>query len=150
MSAPDPTSSTVAAAECIAHLKLLASFADLRDQVATTDGLFNIYDRESERFLRKELRNKAAALLREKRWAIYITRAVDRYTAWLQKCVPTDGMGLKNGIVTIDDLETRGTFDSYTEWTSRIRWSKDILPPIGQYRFAISERSSRSSEELTI
>jgi hypothetical protein len=129
--APDPATSTVTTDECIAHLKLLACFADLRDKVATTDGLFNVHDREIDRFAGTQERSEAAALLREKRWAVYVTRAVDRYTAWLLNCVPTDGMGLNNGIVTMSDLETRGIFDHYPEWTTRIRWTEDMLPPLG-------------------
>jgi len=138
--ARDPATSTVTNDECIAHLKLLACFADLRDKVATTDGLFNVYDREIDHFAGIQERNEAAALLREKRWAVYLTRAVDRYTTWLLNCVPTDGMGLNHGVVTMDDLEARGTFDGYPEWTSRIRWTEDMLPPLGQCR-AICERS---------
>jgi hypothetical protein len=52
--APDPAVSTVTTDECIAHLKLLACFAHLRNKVATTDGLFNVRDSEMEVFPNKK------------------------------------------------------------------------------------------------
>jgi len=73
---------------CLAHLKLLFAFQALREEVGYTDGLFGLWDarvlagggqqgpgRDRERLER-------LGLVREKRWALYVARAVDRYATW--------------------------------------------------------------------
>lgn len=67
---------TVTPDQCAAHLKLLAALADLRDSVANNDGLFGLYDSSADGF--NDSPNEARARIREKRWAVYTARAVDR------------------------------------------------------------------------
>lgn len=117
--------------ECIAHLKLLASFADLRDTVSKTDGLFNINNKAARIYMSDEEKNRAYAFIREKRWAVYVQRAVQRFTTWFEKCIPTDGVGSKNGAVTMSDVQNNHNFSRCTEWETRIFWTMDMLPPLG-------------------
>ncbi|KAK0897427.1 hypothetical protein LTR02_010709 [Friedmanniomyces endolithicus] len=75
--------------EVIAHLKLLECFYRLRQQIGSTDGLFGINNsvvtsHESEGALAAELLAKVA----ERRWAVYLARAVDRFDAWLHALLP--------------------------------------------------------------
>ncbi|KAI4284227.1 MAG: hypothetical protein L6R38_001558 [Xanthoria sp. 2 TBL-2021] len=83
------TSSTIpTSGQCREHLKLLEALHLLREDVATTDGLYGIYDRfVDDVYPGKELDEKRAQLLlklREKRWAIYVTNAERRYTIWFE------------------------------------------------------------------
>ena len=84
---------SVTADTCLAHLKLLFAFQNLKEAVGYTDGLWQIYD--SRVFPRtKDIDTlqdadklddqikKNLSLLREKRWALYVARASDRYEAW--------------------------------------------------------------------
>ena len=94
--------STVSQDQCVVHLKFLAALADLRDTISTQDGLFTLQDSqvtEDAKFGSSE--SKALARVKEKRWAVYTARAVDRFTVWWDKCVPTWGSRM-----TTDKLST--------------------------------------------
>lgn len=97
---------TITSKECASHLKLLAVIGRLRHDISTSDGLFRIYDREAYEFS-GEKRNLARARIREKRWAVYVTKAVDRFMAWWDTCVPVSEEG------------------------TEISWTPDMLPPLG-------------------
>ncbi|KAN0069638.1 Protein of unknown function (DUF1399) domain containing protein [Elaphomyces granulatus] len=81
---------TVSVDHCIVHLKFLAAIADLRDTVANIDTLFKINDSQAEVFKTQEDQCRALARIKEKRWAVYVARAVDRYITWWNHCVETD------------------------------------------------------------
>ncbi len=75
--------------EVIAHLKLLECFYRLRQQIGSTDGLFGINNsvvtsHAPEGDQAAELLAKVA----ERRWAVYLARAVDRFDAWLHALLP--------------------------------------------------------------
>jgi hypothetical protein len=121
--AGDPETSTVTPDQCAAHLKLLAALADLRDSVANHDGLFGLYDSSADGFEGKA--DEGRARIREKRWAVYTARAVDRYTAWFQNCVPT--YGERPTTSTLQDKR----YDQVTMCGATIGWSEDHMPPLG-------------------
>ncbi len=85
---------------CIAHLKLLTAFHQLREDVATYDGLFGIEDK-SVNSADPETRNTLIAKCREKRWAIYVVRAVDRFERWWDTSVPSNQQPLRQGDVAL-------------------------------------------------
>ncbi|CAI7622403.1 unnamed protein product [Penicillium viridicatum] len=115
-------SATITRDQCVAHLKFLAVLADLRDTISSDDGLFDIYDAEAERFP-NEL-NKARARICEKRWAVYTTRAVDRYTKWW-----SDGLPGSRPMATIDDLESID-YGNIINCGTIVAWSTENLPPL--------------------
>lgn len=78
--AGSPTTATVSRDKCIAHLKFLVVLADLRDTISNTIGLFGLADADPVIFC--EETNDAQIRVKEKRWAVYIARAVQRYTVW--------------------------------------------------------------------
>ena len=98
---------TITVKECVSHLKLLAAIAKLRHDISTSDRLFGINDSEAREFS-GEKRNLARARIREKRWAVYVSKAVDRFMAWWESCVPV------------------------SEGTAEISWTVDTLPPLGE------------------
>lgn len=88
---------------CLAHLKFLFALENMKHDMGYTDGLFGLWDlmafskKDRERYQRstngEELNEEFTledesqrnlSLLREKRWAIFIIRAVDRYESWWQ------------------------------------------------------------------
>jgi len=75
--------------EVIAHLKLLECFYRLRQQIGSADGLFGINNSVVTSHDPKG--DQAAELLAkvaERRWAVYLARAVDRFNAWLHALLP--------------------------------------------------------------
>ncbi len=73
--------------KCIAHLKLLESFHQLREQVALTDGLFGIKDGFVPSDLSEAKRAELLTKMREKRWAVYVAKAAKRFEKWWETCV---------------------------------------------------------------
>lgn len=117
--------------ECIAHLKLLAAFADLRDTIGKSDSLFGIDNKEIERFSDPNTMNEAAAVLSEKRWAVYVTRAVERFTVWWQKCVPLCGVDGLNSNLTVKNIEHGRNLEKAPYCKLRIDWTPETMPPLG-------------------
>lgn len=115
--------STITRDQCVAHLKFLAVLADLRDLISNTDGLFGLFDSDADKF--HDSANEARARIREKRWAVYTARAVDRYTKWWFICLP-----MSRPHVTISDLE-KPDYESIIDSETKILWSAENLPPLG-------------------
>lgn len=94
--------------ETIAHLKTLECFYRLKQTIATTDGIFGIDNAKVVDIARTfGLGNGDGAdeflpRLAEKRWAIYVSRAVDRFHAWVSTAVPATTMP------TMAELEESG------------------------------------------
>ena len=115
---------TVTSDQCVAHLKLLASLADLRDFISANDGLFGISDSEASQFPGSEA--EARARIREKRWAVYTARAVDRYTKWW-----FTGLPMSRPHVRVTDMELY-EYETIMDCKTQILWSSDNLPPLGK------------------
>jgi hypothetical protein len=123
-----PSSDIPSVNETIAHLKTLECFSRLRQTIASTDGLFGIHNAiivdiaRSSNLASGEGVDELLPKLAEKRWAIYISRAVDRFHAWVSVAVP-DGR-----LPTIAELEHDGQNDMIT----RPDYVKQAMQPIGQ------------------
>ncbi|KAH6686648.1 hypothetical protein F5X68DRAFT_11359 [Plectosphaerella plurivora] len=108
---------------CLAHLRLLYAFQVLKNEVGYHDGLFDIWD---ERAVGGNPQILAA--LREKRWALYVARAVDRYTAWWHSFVPEM---LREADMVAPGVQGReGRYDQFTKEAKAAQWTEDMLPPI--------------------
>ena len=109
--------------QCIAHLKLLECFHELREAIATTDGLYGIKDD----FVPSSLDERSYATLlskvREKRWSIFVAQAAKRFESWWQYCVEP-----KASTACALVLEVRPV-----AWTQTVtpEFSQINLPPIG-------------------
>ncbi|KAI1771974.1 hypothetical protein F4818DRAFT_454190 [Hypoxylon cercidicola] len=119
---------------CLAHLKLLHAFETLKEDVGYTDGLWGLYD---SRVLSKNDRKsnavqnnlklddetgKRLAGLREKRWALFVARAVDRYEAWWGK--------LSTTYLTEDDMGGSEKYSGFVSPSNPLAWAENILPPL--------------------
>jgi hypothetical protein len=123
-----PSSDIPSVNETIAHLKTLECFSRLRQTVASTDGLFGIHNAlvvdiaRSSNLASGEGADELLPKLAEKRWAIYISRAVDRFHAWVSVIVP-DGP-----IPTMTELE----YDGRNDMIMQPGYAKQAMQPIGQ------------------
>ena len=140
LTSPPPSNATVTRDQCVAHLKFLAVLADLRDSIASDDGLFGIFDSEAERF--PESLNEARARIREKRWAVYVARAVHRYNTWW-----TIGLPRSRQMATIADVES-AKYEDIVKCDTLVAWSPENLPPLG--RSSCSAHSLCYSNKLQI
>jgi hypothetical protein len=121
---------------CIAHLKLLEAFQTLREDVGYKDGLFGISDNLASNFestssaKTTDTTDASLAKIREKRWAIYVARAAERFQAWWQHCVPKTSNGLPSRRLTQADLDSK-QYEGYPNKGTSLTFSKDDLPPLG-------------------
>ena len=120
-----PSSKTPTPDECIAHLKLLEAFSQLREDIGCRDGLYGLYN-DLVDTTDEALESQLLAKMREKRWAIYVTIAVMRFEAWWHKISITN-------ILTGVDLASAG-FSNLPAAANPLQLSTDQLPPLGQYR----------------
>ncbi|KAI1816891.1 hypothetical protein GGS20DRAFT_583087 [Poronia punctata] len=124
---------TVTEDTCLAHLKLLSTFQNLKETVGYADGLWAIYDDYKDVVLEKENKKigeevkEKISVLREKRWALYVARATDRYESWWNT-FPTsplteDEMG--------QDSSKYTTFMATQPVAANPKfWKSDMLPPL--------------------
>ncbi|KAJ3561231.1 hypothetical protein NPX13_g9029 [Xylaria arbuscula] len=128
-------SKSVTAGTCLAHLKLLFAFQNLKESVGYTDGLWQIYDSRvfpqekgtntiQDPYKLDDETKKNLSLLREKRWALYVARAADRYAAWWNS-FPKDSLTESD---MAEDTEKYNKFA--TNVSSNNSWRSDMLPPL--------------------
>ncbi|GME43994.1 uncharacterized protein LTHEOB_11898 [Neofusicoccum parvum] len=104
--------------ECIVHLKLLEAFYNLRQDIEGTEGLFGIagphLPSKNEKQERSDLKDhedldentkQKIKQVREKRWAVYVSRAVDRYETWFGERIPKTTAGKMKGPITGQSLK---------------------------------------------
>ncbi|OJJ51264.1 hypothetical protein ASPZODRAFT_127307 [Penicilliopsis zonata CBS 506.65] len=115
-------STTVTNHQCIAHLKFLAALADLREAIGLDDGLFGLEDAQGDKISSEG--NEGRVRIREKRWAIYTTRAVERFRVWWQKCVPV--LGLTPRLENLLDAR----YEEITDCKIKLAWSAERMPPL--------------------
>ncbi|KAK8213299.1 hypothetical protein M8818_002598 [Zalaria obscura] len=117
--------------ECTAHLKLLECFYRLRQKIGSSDGLFGISN-SALRPLSEEPSFKEPeflAKLAEKRWAIYVSRAVDRFARWRDAIAPTTAyldMSIQQ------DLDAMGSYVNPSAEHPSIEFNREMVPPIGE------------------
>lgn len=130
---------------CLAHLKLLHAIQAMKEDIGYTDGLWNIWNSRGKwalddlridgdwpmiRMLEKTnsatVTKAGHARIREKRWALFVARAVDRYEAWWQSLVETDMLTEKD-MMTPDDLKYRKFPNA-----NKLKWKEKMLPPLGE------------------
>ncbi|OLN96095.1 Glycine-rich domain-containing protein 1-like protein 2 [Colletotrichum chlorophyti] len=73
-----------------------------------------------------ELNGDVLVKLREKRWAVYVGRAVDRYVAWWRSFVPDM---LREKDMVDPDEERKDRFEGFTRSEPMV-WNADMLPPL--------------------
>lgn len=116
--------------ETIAHLKVLECFYRLKQSVGSYDKLFGISNGAVTRHGLPETDKTAEALskLAEKRWAIYLQRAVGRFEQWRAAVTPDAHM------ITRKNLELHGSDGTLLEESymdgQRLKFDKTNMPPV--------------------
>lgn len=133
--------------ECIAHLKLLECFYRLKQKIATSEGLFGISMdianqlNEIEKDVIPEIEDKSnelQALLAEKRWQVYLARAVYRFSVWRNSIEP-DYKYYTLGAANSFKGESLG--DQVNPKNAKpISFYPENLPPIGECSLVKVER----------
>ncbi len=114
---------------CIAHLKVLECFYRLRQSVGSTDGFCGINDSivtDSGLDDNESKRSEALAKLAEKRWACYVSRAVDRFEHWMSAMTPAARH------LTSGEFEKRGPAGNLCDPSQAPlppQFNKDNMPP---------------------
>lgn len=134
-----PIMDLVSPDQCIAHLKLLTAITHLREDVSCLNGAFG-YDDEAALAYPEDQREQFCARMREKRWAVFVVKAVHRYSEWWDKCVPTSPLGSgPNGQPKMEDIRQKGPLTDQDWETNLIKtqmpqWNiaADKLPPLGK------------------
>ena len=109
---------------CLAHLKLLSAFEELKTRTGMRNGLWDIWDSRAYNASQDAERDPkdVLALLREKRWVVYVARAVDRYEAWWNSFVP-------NMLTEAAMIDGKEKYVNFTQSQPMI-WKEDMLPPL--------------------
>lgn len=113
---------------CIAHLKLLEAFHQLREDVAYEDGRFGINDAMADAGQSKQERAELLTKIREKRWQIYVTKAAERFERWWTTCVEPGRE--ENRLLGQSKIPL--VFRKNPDAGEQLVWSKDNLPPLGK------------------
>ena len=114
--------------ETIAHLKLLECFYRLKQQIGATDGLFGINNSVVTSHIPSG--DKASELLvklAEKRWAVYLARAVDRFDAWLHAVMPD---AKPETITRVKTLGEKGVLCEPGFALAPFKFTKQNMPPV--------------------
>jgi hypothetical protein len=130
--------------QCTAHLKLLEAFNQLREDIGNTDGLFGINsptfnekEEKSEKSPQKgqDMHALAEVRVREKRWAVFVARAVDRFEKWWDTCVPATLQGSPCEKLTSKVICEKKDLQNIALTGNAIvqLGARDHLPPIGMY-----------------
>ncbi|KAL9115949.1 MAG: hypothetical protein Q9227_000317 [Pyrenula ochraceoflavens] len=113
--------------ECIVHLKLLTAFHHLREEVSEKDHLFGIHDAAADVF--PSQRDEAITKVREKRWAVYVTRAVDRFQKWFDVCVQEYPVG-RRGPLTMEEVFAKDTLERAVTAGATAKIDRTNMPPL--------------------
>lgn len=110
--------------QAIAHLELLTAFSNLRKDVRGRDGLFDLWDNDANSSVTIEE-------IQEKRWAVFVTAAVERFTIWWKALTKiADGPKL-----TVQDTWTHYRPAYLARYQEKSRYSmvqqRQELPPLG-------------------
>lgn len=113
---------------CIAHLKLLEAFHQLREDIATTDSLFGIKDSWVPAELSQRAQAAVLLKIREKRWAVYVAKAASRFETWWEKSIQPDARMLRQA-----DIESATLQEDHTGRGDEVLpFTPDNLPPLGE------------------
>ena len=113
---------------CIAHLKLLEAFHQLREDVAFEDGRFGINDAYADAAPSKQERSELLIKIREKRWQVYVWKASERFEKWWTTCV--EATDERNRLLGQSKIPVY--FKQSPDVGERLAWTKDCLPPLGK------------------
>ncbi|KAF4979789.1 hypothetical protein FZEAL_4063, partial [Fusarium zealandicum] len=129
---------------CLAHLKLLFALQSLKEDIGYTDDLWGIWDNRADGNIAVtddgevqehsytashvpsiEDKQRFLSKIREKRWALFVARAVDRYEAWWNSLVG-------EGPLTESDMDAERSpaYEDFPTAKESDYWETQTLPPL--------------------
>jgi hypothetical protein len=119
----------------MAHLKLLEAFFTLKEDVGYTDGVFDLWDSRAPEDKEpdandpgaKNARNEALSKIREKRWALFVVRAVDRFETWWTNVLCRN----ENSEMLTQAAMRSPAFGAFPTSGKVQVWTANMLPPLG-------------------
>lgn len=114
--------------QCLAHLKLLEAFHQLREDISLTDGLFGLQDSFVPPTADEQHRLEILTKIRGKRWAVYVSKAAKRFEIWWRTMVEPDARMLQQ-----KDIPT--AFREDPQNGPALSIDRDGLPPLGEHCF---------------
>lgn len=119
------------------HLKLLHAISTLRKEISEHDGLFQLHNQDvldglvkSGRGSDSDTEKQLLAKLAEKRWAIYVARAADRFAVWWEKWrAMTDARTLTMEATRRSNVKDGDWMNGHGK---RISLTQANLPPLGE------------------
>lgn len=111
---------------CIAHLKLLEAFHQLREDVALQDGRYGIKDEflgEPAASDTDPQRLQQLTQMREKRWAIFVAKAAHRFEKWWRVCVEPNATRMR--------MANREPVKDRLNGNKTLQFDSTNLPPLG-------------------
>lgn len=121
----EPSSYLPTTDQCVIHLKLLACFYKLRMQISGRDNLFGYPDV----VVTNEETKKFQASIREKRWEVYVVRAVERFTRWWQTLYNSRLGRFEEEITGHNAVRKAQEFEKALD--SGTVFTIDAMPPLG-------------------
>lgn len=126
------------AERCLAHLRLLFAMRRMRVLVGCTDGLWGLCDVHAEGAVMGEsvpavkAQNNLEAWLRihEKRWGLFVARAVDRYEAWWKWLARRHATQPAVSVRDIDAGDAAYRDFPVDDEGCVVPWTEDMLPPL--------------------
>ena len=139
----DNSEQNVYTSSCLAHLKLLHAIQTLKEDIGYTDGLWGLWDERvdygdndlddgvvdepsTDKMSEDERKRLILSKIREKRWAIFVARAVDRYESWWNSF--EHEMLTESEMGSPDSLRYIG----FTGVGPPMLWVPKMLPPLGK------------------
>jgi hypothetical protein len=152
---------------CLAHLKLLFAIQSMKEDVGFSDGLWDLWDahagpvnpvlrgkpeklkgkekeprekEEAEPSVEEKINDKnleTLSRIREKRWALFVARAVDRYETWwksLMRMLP----GRPLSEADMDKINSPAYAGFPRDTNAAMAWTEFMLPPLGQWPVSTS------------
>ena len=116
----------------IAHLKLLHAIQALRNKVSSEDGLYGIKDNCNITYgADDEMLQAIRAKLAEKRWAVFVAQAVDRFTVWW------DMLKIQKDIKSLRLAQMQPVIGEMSDMVMhppkiKLSWTEGLMPPIGK------------------
>ncbi|CAK7221297.1 hypothetical protein SCUCBS95973_004446 [Sporothrix curviconia] len=133
--------------ECLAHLKFLFAVHALKEDVGYTDGMFglhdaiagapdnvvsiplNLPDKQAPPQTQEDLYRARLSKVREKRWALYVARAADRYDAWWTAVTAKNRRPEEGDMEVPGNRQYSGFVDVQLPRDARV-WNADNLLPL--------------------
>lgn len=120
----------------LAHLKILEAFFILKQEVGYTDGAFELWDSRAPGTdesvandeMARKTRMEALSKIREKRWALYVDRAVRRFEIWWMRVLCQQEQSV---MLTQSHMQTMA-YQDFPSSGKVQRWTIAMLPPLGK------------------